>query len=100
MEAFNLKGAIEYNMKSYKAAQEALADAPPRTEEELDPVSVVESQKLHLSPLISFAIALRLLPPTQQGIYFWTASQVAVSSAVSCLSGSGFTDVTIPTIPL
>lgn len=38
MEAFNLKGAIEYNMKNYEAAREAMADAPPRTEEELDPV--------------------------------------------------------------
>ena len=39
IEAFNLKGAIEYNMKNYEAAREAMADAPPRTEEELDPVS-------------------------------------------------------------
>ena len=38
IEAFNLKAAIEYNMKSFAAAREALADAPPRTEEELDPV--------------------------------------------------------------
>ena len=38
VEAFNLKAAIEYNMKSFAAAREALADAPPRTEEELDPV--------------------------------------------------------------
>ena len=39
VEAFNLKGAIEYNMKNYEAAREAMADAPPRTEEELDPVN-------------------------------------------------------------
>ena len=39
VEAFNLKGAIEYNMKNYEAARDAMADAPPRTEEELDPVS-------------------------------------------------------------
>lgn len=38
VEAFNLKGAIEYNMKNCEAAREAMADAPPRTEEELDPV--------------------------------------------------------------
>lgn len=38
VEAFNLKAAIEYNMKNYEAAREAMADAPPRTEEELDPV--------------------------------------------------------------
>ena len=39
MEAFNLKAAIEYNMKNFEAAREAMADAPPRSEEELDPVS-------------------------------------------------------------
>ena len=38
VEAFNLKAAVEYNMKNYEAAREAMADAPPRTEEELDPV--------------------------------------------------------------
>ena len=38
VEAFNLKAAIEYNMKNWEAAREAMADAPPRTEEELDPV--------------------------------------------------------------
>lgn len=46
VEAFNLKGAIEYNMKNGEAAREAMADAPPRTEEELDPVS---AQFLHFS---------------------------------------------------
>eukprot|EP00294_Goniomonas_avonlea_P012917 CAMPEP_0114552862 /NCGR_PEP_ID=MMETSP0114-20121206/7347_1 /TAXON_ID=31324 /ORGANISM="Goniomonas sp, Strain m" /LENGTH=664 /DNA_ID=CAMNT_0001737759 /DNA_START=88 /DNA_END=2082 /DNA_ORIENTATION=+ len=40
VEAFNLKAAIEYNMKNYPAAQEALTDMPPRQEEELDPVSL------------------------------------------------------------
>lgn len=39
VEAFNLKAAIEYNMKNFESAREAMADAPPRTEEELDPVS-------------------------------------------------------------
>ena len=39
MEAFNLKAAIEYHMKNFESAREAMADAPPRTEEELDPVS-------------------------------------------------------------
>ena len=38
VEAFNLKAAIEYNMKNYEAARDAMADAPPRSEEELDPV--------------------------------------------------------------
>jgi tetratricopeptide repeat protein 30 len=40
IEAFNLKAAIEYVMKSNDAAKEALNDMPPRSEEELDPVTL------------------------------------------------------------
>lgn len=40
VEAFNLKAAIEYQLKNYDAAQEALTDMPPRSEEELDPVTL------------------------------------------------------------
>lgn len=40
IEAFNLKAAIEYVMKNMEGAKEALTDMPPRSEEELDPVSV------------------------------------------------------------
>uniref|UniRef100_A0AAR2KGM1 Tetratricopeptide repeat protein 30 n=1 Tax=Pygocentrus nattereri TaxID=42514 RepID=A0AAR2KGM1_PYGNA len=40
IEAFNLKAAIEYQLKKYEAAQEALTDMPPRSEEELDPVTL------------------------------------------------------------
>ncbi|NWR69540.1 TT30B protein, partial [Centropus unirufus] len=40
VEAFNLKAAIEYQLHNVKAAQEALADMPPRAEEELDPVTL------------------------------------------------------------
>lgn len=40
VEAFNLKAAIEYNMKNFDAAKEALSDMPPRQEEELDPVTL------------------------------------------------------------
>jgi tetratricopeptide repeat protein 30 len=40
IEAFNLKAAIEYEMKNYKGARDALLDMPPRQEEELDPVSL------------------------------------------------------------
>jgi len=49
IEAFNLKAAIEYNMKSSEpakvgndmnAAKEALTDMPPRLESELDPVTL------------------------------------------------------------
>ena len=40
VEAFNLKAAIEFEMKNYKGARNALLDMPPRQEEELDPVSL------------------------------------------------------------
>ncbi|XP_077387459.1 intraflagellar transport protein 70A [Festucalex cinctus] len=40
VEAFNLKAAIEYQLKNLKGAQEALTDMPPRTEEELDTVTL------------------------------------------------------------
>ncbi|MCJ8739670.1 hypothetical protein PDJAM_G00049830 [Pangasius djambal] len=40
IEAFNLKAAIEYQLKKYDDAQEALTDMPPRSEEELDPVTL------------------------------------------------------------
>ena len=48
IEAFNLKAAIEYQMKNYEAAQEALSDMPPRSEEELDPVSLHNSALMHM----------------------------------------------------
>jgi tetratricopeptide repeat protein 30 len=47
VEAFNLKAAIEYMMKNYVGAREALTDMPPRSEEELDPVT------LHNSALVN-----------------------------------------------
>ncbi len=40
VEAFNLKAAIEYQLKNYESAQEALTDMPPRSEEELDAVTL------------------------------------------------------------
>lgn len=40
IEAFNLKAAIEYQLKNYDAAKEALTDMPPRSEEELDAVTL------------------------------------------------------------
>ncbi|CCI41919.1 unnamed protein product [Albugo candida] len=40
VEAFNLKAAIEYEMKNAQGARDALLDMPPRSEEELDPVSL------------------------------------------------------------
>lgn len=40
IEAFNLKAAIEYQLKNFDAAREALSDMPPRNEDELDPVTL------------------------------------------------------------
>ncbi|ELU05516.1 hypothetical protein CAPTEDRAFT_145766 [Capitella teleta] len=40
VEAFNLKAAIEYQLKNQEAAQEALTDMPPRSENELDAVTL------------------------------------------------------------
>ncbi|KAK4884376.1 hypothetical protein RN001_000647 [Aquatica leii] len=39
-EAFNLKAAIEYQLKNLDAAREALTDMPPRAEYELDAVTL------------------------------------------------------------
>ncbi|KAK6045009.1 hypothetical protein COOONC_17486, partial [Cooperia oncophora] len=40
VEALNLKFAVEYKLKNFTGAQEALTDMPPRSEEELDPESI------------------------------------------------------------
>eukprot|EP01083_Nonionella_stella_P278623 947603_1 len=40
VEAFNLKAAIEHSLENAEAAKEALADMPPRSESELDPVTL------------------------------------------------------------
>ncbi|KAF2905865.1 hypothetical protein ILUMI_00306 [Ignelater luminosus] len=39
-EAFNLKAAVEYQLKNMDAAREALTDMPPRAEYELDAVTL------------------------------------------------------------
>eukprot|EP00758_Cryptobia_borreli_P014849 Tbor_TRINITY_DN5966_c3_g1::TRINITY_DN5966_c3_g1_i1::g.18348::m.18348/K19683/TTC30, DYF1; tetratricopeptide repeat protein 30 len=49
IEAFNLKAAIEYMLKNYPSAKEALADMPPRSEEELDPVTLHNSALMNMS---------------------------------------------------
>jgi len=40
IEAFNMKAAIEYQLNNISQAREALADMPPRSENELDPVTL------------------------------------------------------------
>ncbi|EAR85890.1 tetratricopeptide repeat protein (macronuclear) [Tetrahymena thermophila SB210] len=48
IEAFNLKAAIEYTIKNIPAAKEALLDMPPRTEEELDPVTLMNQALMNM----------------------------------------------------
>jgi tetratricopeptide repeat protein 30 len=48
VEAFNLKAAIEYVMKNTAASKEALTDMPPRSEEELDPVTLHNLALMHM----------------------------------------------------
>uniref|UniRef100_A0A7N9B119 Tetratricopeptide repeat protein 30 n=1 Tax=Mastacembelus armatus TaxID=205130 RepID=A0A7N9B119_9TELE len=48
IEAFNLKAAVEYQLKNLKGAQEALTDMPPRSEEELDPVTLHNQALLNM----------------------------------------------------
>uniref|UniRef100_A0A7R9V8U6 Tetratricopeptide repeat protein 30 n=1 Tax=Chlamydomonas euryale TaxID=1486919 RepID=A0A7R9V8U6_9CHLO len=48
IEAFNLKAAIEYVMKNVDAAKEALTDMPPRSEDELDAVSLHNTALLNM----------------------------------------------------
>ena len=54
IEAFNLKAAIEFQMKNFEAAQEALSDMPPRAEEELDPVSLHNSALMHMETCLLY----------------------------------------------
>eukprot|EP01029_Cantina_marsupialis_P019421 TRINITY_DN4505_c0_g2_i1.p1 TRINITY_DN4505_c0_g2~~TRINITY_DN4505_c0_g2_i1.p1 ORF type:complete len:676 (-),score=189.80 TRINITY_DN4505_c0_g2_i1:1095-3122(-) len=48
IEAFNLKAAIEYQLKNMHSAKEALSDMPPRSEDELDPVTLHNQALMHM----------------------------------------------------
>jgi len=48
IEAFNLKAAIEYQLKNMQAARDALSDMPPRNEHELDPVTLQNQALMHM----------------------------------------------------
>ncbi|XP_064469496.1 intraflagellar transport protein 70A-like [Ornithodoros turicata] len=48
VEAFNLKAAIEYRLQNAEAAREALTDMPPRSEEELDPITLHNQALLNM----------------------------------------------------
>jgi hypothetical protein len=48
VEAFNLKAAIEYQLENVDDAKRALADMPPRDDEELDPVTLHNNALVHM----------------------------------------------------
>lgn len=48
IEAFNLKAAIEYTIKNFASAKEALLDMPPRSEEELDSVTLMNQALMNI----------------------------------------------------
>uniref|UniRef100_A0A0N5A5D7 Tetratricopeptide repeat protein 30 n=1 Tax=Parastrongyloides trichosuri TaxID=131310 RepID=A0A0N5A5D7_PARTI len=57
IEACNLKFAIEYNSKNMSEAAEALTDMPPRSEEELDPITLHNQALIHIESDTSDAFA-------------------------------------------
>ncbi|XP_068434301.1 intraflagellar transport protein 70A isoform X2 [Clinocottus analis] len=74
IEAFNLKAAIEYQLKNVTGAQEALTDMPPRSEEELDPVTLHNQAlvNMHAKPSegfkkLSFLLQQPSFPPVTFG---------------------------------
>lgn len=48
IEAFNLKAAIEFQLRNSQAAKDALSDMPPRNEHELDPVTLHNQALMHM----------------------------------------------------
>lgn len=48
IEAFNLKAAIEFQLKNFQASKDALSDMPPRNEQELDPVTLQNQALMHM----------------------------------------------------
>ena len=48
IEAFNLKAAIEFSIKNFAQAKEALIDMPPRGEDELDPVTLMNQALMNM----------------------------------------------------
>ncbi|KAI9339947.1 hypothetical protein BDR26DRAFT_861866 [Obelidium mucronatum] len=73
IEAFNLKAAIEYRLKNFESAREALTDMPPRLEQELDPVTLHNQALTHMDqdPSTGFEKLNFLLqqPPTPPEVF-------------------------------
>lgn len=60
IEACNLKFAIEYKIGNTEAAAEALKDMPPRSEEELDPVTLHNQAIIGIVPCIFVLVKQRI----------------------------------------
>ncbi|XP_066201718.1 intraflagellar transport protein 70B [Saccopteryx leptura] len=97
VEAFNLKAAIEYQLRNYEAAQEALTDMPPRAEEELDPVTLHNQALMNMAARptegfekLQFLLQQNPFPPETFGNllllyckyeYFYLAADVLAENA-------------------
>ncbi|KAA8585552.1 hypothetical protein FQN60_004246 [Etheostoma spectabile] len=83
IEAFNLKAAIEYQLKNLKGAQEALTDMPPRSEEELDPVTLHNQALVNMDtkPSEGFEKLAFLLQQPSFPPYFDLAADVLAENA-------------------
>ncbi|TRY60258.1 hypothetical protein DNTS_005920 [Danionella cerebrum] len=83
IEAFNLKAAIEYQLKNYAASQEALTDMPPRSEEELDPVTLHNQalMNMDIKPTEGFEKLAFLLQQNPFPPYFDLAADVLAENA-------------------
>lgn len=75
IEAFNLKAAIEYTLKNFSAAKEAMKDMPPREDIDLDPITLHNMAVTHLDDdmegsfeKLRFLIAQNLPPETLHNI--------------------------------
>jgi tetratricopeptide repeat protein 30 len=74
VEAFNLRAAIEFQTGHLDAAREALTDMPPRSEEELDHVTLHNHALLHMDTdptggfrKLSFLLSQPPFPPETFG---------------------------------
>lgn len=74
IEAFNLKADIEYQLKNFNEARIALSDMPPRSEEELDPVTLhnqalmqMETEPTDGFRKLNFLLSIPPFPPETFG---------------------------------
>lgn len=74
VEAFNLKAAVHLQMKNLEGAQDALTDMPPRTDQELDPITLHNQALVHMElrpsegfEKLSFLLQQEPFPPVTFG---------------------------------